>query len=67
MTVTEIKAAIDKLSESERAQLNELLYARDDDDAWDRQMREDISAGKLDHLIRAADEAIKCNDLLDMP
>jgi hypothetical protein len=64
-TVEEIKEAIDKLSPAERARLEELLHP--DDDAWDRQMRADAKAGKLDRLIAEADADIKAGNLREFP
>ena len=56
-TVEEIKSAIDKLSLSERAQLERLLHGWEDDD-WDRQIANDASAGKLHKLIAEVDREI---------
>ena len=56
----EIEAAIKALSESDARKLagwlNEYL-----DDAWDRQMQTDLSAGKLDNLIAKAESDIEAN------
>src|SRR4051812_38144968 len=49
-TVQEIKAAIDKLSLSERAELEKILHGWEDDE-WDRQMIADAKSGKLDQLL----------------
>ena len=55
-TVAEIKAAIDKLTPEERCELEALLHPCEDDD-WDRQMKRDAAAGKLEALNREADAA----------
>ncbi len=65
-TLDEIKAAIDKLSWEERAQLARWLHGWHDDE-WDRQMASDISAGKLDNLLGEVDADIDRGDLKDMP
>ena len=56
-TVTEIQAAIEKLSPSERIEL-ERWFAELRADAWDAQIEEDIKAGRLDHLIAQAEADI---------
>ncbi len=65
-TVEEIKAAIDRLSLSERAQLEKLLHGWEDDE-WDRQIAEDARAGKLEKLIARVDAEIDAGDLRDLP
>ena len=61
----EIKAAIEKLSPSERAELDTFL--QEADDAWDRQMRADAKAGKLDCLIAKVDAHIDAGNLREFP
>lgn len=64
-SVQEIEAAISQLSESDRAKLLQWL-ANLDQDAWDKQIADDVAAGRLDAL---ADEALsdlregRCTDL----
>lgn len=65
-TVAEIKSAIEKLSLSERAELENLLHPDADDD-WDRQMIADAKAGKLDHLITKVDANIAAGNLRELP
>ncbi len=65
-TVPEIKAAIDKLSFSERAQLEKLLHGQEDDE-WDRLMIADVQAGKLDPHIAKVDASIHSRNLHDLP
>ncbi|AFY84630.1 hypothetical protein [Oscillatoria acuminata] len=52
-TLFEIKVAIGQLPEAEVRQLAQWLqdYL---DDAWDKQMKEDLASGKLDKLITKA-------------
>ena len=45
-------------------QLREALEAREA--AWDKQLEEDIKAGKLDHLREAALEEIKAGRVIDL-
>jgi len=65
-TVQEIKAAIEKLSLSERAELEKILHGWEDDD-WDRQMIADAKAGRLDRLIAKVDANIDAGNLRDLP
>lgn len=54
MSLTELKETILKLSFEERAELNRLLYGWEDDD-WDKQMAQDVEAGRLDAIIQRAE------------
>ena len=65
-TVAEIKAAIDKLSLQERCELETLLHPFEDDD-WDRQMKRDAAAGKLDKLLSTVDDDFAHGKLPDLP
>lgn len=56
-TVTEIQDAITKLPEDEQRQLSRWLGERFAD-AWDAQIEDDITAGRLDHLIAQAESDI---------
>ena len=49
-TLLEIKAAIEKLSPRDYAELMALLHPPVDDD-WDRQIKADAAAGRLDRLV----------------
>ena len=53
-TVAEIKAAIAKFSPQEYCELMAELYPRLPDDEWDKQMKADAAAGKLDEMNRRA-------------
>jgi hypothetical protein len=52
-TLLEIKAAIEKLSPSDYAELMAMLHPPVDDD-WDRQIEADVAAGRLDRLVEEA-------------
>ncbi len=71
-TVTEIKAAIAKLSLEQRAEIIAELCGWTDDD-WDRQMKADVAAGKFAALNREAEAAhateqtLSLNDILREP
>jgi len=52
-TLLEIKAAIEKLSPGEYAELLAMLHPPVDDD-WDRQIKADVAAGRLDRLVEEA-------------
>jgi len=71
-TVDEIKSAISRLSLEERAGLTADLCGWTDDD-WDRQMKADAVAGKLDALNRdaetahTADRTVPLDDILREP
>ncbi|MDQ6630962.1 MAG: hypothetical protein M3Y82_04290 [Verrucomicrobiota bacterium] len=54
--VEKIKAEIDQLSFRERCELNALLHIWPDDE-WDKQMRADAESGKLDWMIKEAEDA----------
>ena len=52
-TLPEIKAAIEKLSPRDYAELMAMLHPSVDDD-WIRQIKADATAGRLDHLVDEA-------------
>ena len=58
-TVAEIIDAVRHLTEVEKDEFLEKLREIEFEDAWDRQMSADAKAGKLDFLVREADEAIR--------
>jgi hypothetical protein len=66
MSLTEIKSAIEALSDEERCELNAWLqdYVADD---WDRQMEADAKSGHLDALVREAEEAYRRGDCRPFP
>jgi hypothetical protein len=53
MTVAEIKKAVESLSQEQRRELSAWLWELDADD-WDRQMKADAEAGRLDRLAKQA-------------
>ncbi len=65
-TVAEIKAAISGLSLEERAEVARCLHEWEDD-AWDKQMQQDLAAGKLDRLLVKVDDDIEQGKLRDLP
>ena len=56
-TVAEIKAAIAQLTLEERAEVARCLHEWEDD-AWDKQMQQDLAAGKLDRLLAKVDDQL---------
>jgi len=72
VSVDQIKIAIEQLSFEERAELAAWLHGWKDDE-WDEQMKRDVAAGKLDHILREVDEDIRqescarCRDISDAP
>lgn len=66
MTVAEIKKAIEQLEETQLAELREWLWELDADE-WDRQMKRDAEAGKLDAIFDAADAAYRAGKTLEAP
>jgi hypothetical protein len=66
-TVAEIIDAVKQLNEAEKDEFLDKLREIEFEDAWDRQMEADAKAGKLDFLVREADEAIRSDTLRDWP
>jgi hypothetical protein len=66
-TVAEIIDAVKRLTEDEKDEFLEKLREIEFEDAWDRQMQDDAKAGKLDFLVREADEAMQSGTLRDWP
>jgi len=66
VSVEEIKAAIPQLSLEERAELARCLHEWEDDE-WDRQMRQDVAAGKLNAILNKVDADINSGQLLALP
>lgn len=64
--VDEIKLAIGQLSLVERAELAKWLHGWTDDE-WDRQMVQDVGAGKLDALLKDVRQDIRAGRLEDGP
>ena len=64
--VKELKAMIDALSPMEQAELNALVQDWPDDE-WDKQMRADAAAGKLDWMIEEVERGVREGTLRDLP
>jgi hypothetical protein len=66
-TVAEVIDAVKHFSEEEKgeflARLQEIAF----EDAWDRQMEADAKAGRLDFLVREADDAAQAGTLREWP
>ena len=58
-TVTKLKNTIEALPQEEVRYLWEWMRENFEDDDWDRQMKEDAQAGKLNYLIDEAKEALR--------
>ena len=65
-TVAEIKAAISRLPLEERAEVARCLHEWEDD-AWDKQIQQDLAAGKLEALLAKVDDDIEQGKLRDLP
>ena len=65
-TIAEIKEAIAKLSPEEYCELMAELYPRLPDDEWDKQMKADAAAGKLDFIDRNIERARRAGTLIPM-
>ena len=64
--VDEIKTAIQSLPPEEQTKLVQWINDWADDE-WDRQMKEDLAAGRLDSLLKKVRSDIGAGNLLDMP
>lgn len=65
MNITEIKTAVTQLSQNELAELIEWLDEFQESQ-WDKQIEEDLKAGRLDRLIEQAEKAFdegKCRQI----
>ena len=58
MNITEIKKGVTQLSENELAEFVEWLDEFQES-LWDKQIEEDLKAGKLDHLIEQAEKSLQ--------
>ena len=65
-TVAEIKAAISQLTLEERAEVARCLHEWEDD-AWDKQIQQDLTAGKMDGLLAKVDDDIDQGKLRELP
>ena len=66
-TVAEIITAVKHLNEEEKDEFLEKLREIEFEDGWDRQMEADAKAGKLDFLLREAEDAMRTDTLREWP
>lgn len=66
MSFAELKKEVLKLSVEEKAELAALLHGWEDDD-WDRQMKSDLAAGRLDSLLAEVDADIAAGRVRELP
>jgi len=66
MSITEIKSAIESLTEKERCELSAWLQDWPADE-WDRQMEADARAGRFDELVREAEQAYSQGECRPFP
>jgi hypothetical protein len=64
-TVKDIKAAIEKLSQGERDELERWFEERWD--AWDKQIAADFDAGKFDAIISEIEDDLQHGRLREFP
>lgn len=64
-TLLEIAAAIQDLPEAEVRELSMWLQGYLDE-RWDRQIEDDVEAGRLDHLIAKAETDIAADNVRDL-
>jgi hypothetical protein len=66
-TVAEVIEALKHFTEQQKGESLERLREIDFEDAWDRQMAADAKAGRLDFLVREADDALRAGTLREAP
>jgi hypothetical protein len=66
MSLAEIKNAVCELSPKELAELAAFI-SKQDNAAWDKQMKEDAASGKLDFLFEEAERERTAGQLRDWP
>ena len=66
-TVAEIITAVRRLNEEQKDEFLEKLREIEFEDGWDRQLEADAKAGKLDFLLREADDAALTDSLREWP
>ncbi|NJL68678.1 MAG: hypothetical protein HC786_15605 [Richelia sp. CSU_2_1] len=65
MNITELKTAVKQLPQNELAEFVE-WFEEFQEALWDRQIEEDLKAGKFDQLIQQAEQAFseaKCREI----
>lgn len=66
VNVEEIQQAVSKLSRDELGAFRKWFWEFDQD-AWDKEMEEDVATGRFDSLIRDIDKDIRARELTDLP
>lgn len=66
MSFAEIREEVLKLSEKAKAELRALLHDPADDE-WDKQMKADAAAGRLDALLAEVDADVAAGRVREMP
>jgi plasmid stabilization system protein ParE len=66
MSVRELEAAVSNLSREELAAFRK-WFVKFDAEAWDKEIEEDVAAGRFDAVIREVDEDIRAGRLADLP
>jgi hypothetical protein len=66
MSLTEIKTAVSNLSREELAAFRK-WFIEFDAEAWDKEIEEDVAAGRLDAIVREVDEDIRAGRLSELP
>ncbi len=66
MSLAELKEEVLKLSPEEKAELAAVLHGWVDDE-WDKQMKADAAAGRLDFLLAEVDADIAAGRVREIP
>ena len=66
MSFAELKEEVMKLSFEQKAELAAVLHGWEDD-AWDKQMKEDAKAGRLDPLLEKVEADIAAGRVRELP
>ena len=65
MNLHELEAAVSKLSREE-LEVFRKWFSQFDQDAWDKEIEEDVAAGRFDSIIREIDKDIRSGRLGDL-
>lgn len=66
MSFAQLKEEVMKLSLEEKAEIARVLHGWEDDE-WDRQMKADLAAGRLDPLLAEVDADIAAGRVRPLP
>jgi hypothetical protein len=66
MSLAEIKAAVSNLSRETLAEFRK-WFIEFDAEAWDKEIEQDVAAGRLDAIVREVDEDIRAGRLSELP